>query len=860
MVGLFRSEDMQYVRITMKNEAAVPTIQELGRFSLFHFEDLVADASEPSESFLYYKKRLVQCTGWERRLRQFEDAMTENKIPVPAPDIAVPELDNEDVLVSIKSFLEPLERDLERNVEYRNSESRALNALRERSIVLENLKDVLFTNVENGEVELDHFDKNDLSESLLGSGYRRDEVKGRSGDDDKTRRYVCGAMPLVQLGPFERMLWRMSRGNAYMRSVPLEDEVDDPQSGEKVKKAVFYVVCIAEQLKRRVMKMCDYFRANVYDVPDSRDKFDIQIREIGQLTLEKRMVLEQTSRAIQSTLERVAFEGGLEGPRTSSPLRNWQEWLRRERLVCDALKKCQSAVNSDFVTAEGWIPTEYIRGLQDAVRDAVRQSGAQEAVVQFLSTHKAPPTYLKTNKFTSNFQGIVDTYGVPHYKEVNPGLFTIVTFPFLFGVMYGDMGHGATLFFASLFLVLNEDKLNVLRKKGELGEIPTMVFGGRYLLLLMGFFGFYAGTVYNDCLSVPINLFGTNWFYPGCVFTSNTTCVPITNTSAISGIDIVAVNPSQGVYPYGVDPGWYNTKNELAFFNSMKMKIAVTLGVVQMTFGIILSFFNHLYFSDYISIFCEFIPQMVFMMSTFGYMIFMIIFKFTIDWTNRPSPNLIQTMISMFLSPGSVEADKKLYDGQAGVQVVLVLLAVFSIPLMLFPKPFMLRRMHEKKYGKPGQIQQHDIESNQNLLDGEHKESEHSHGGGDHGGGHGDSAHFEFSEHFIHQCIHTIEFVLGAVSNTASYLRLWALSLAHAELANVFWNKLIMQYGVEMGPIFTFIAYGAWAGATFAVLLCMDVLECFLHALRLHWVEFQNKFYRADGYAFEPFTFVIKDD
>ena len=88
-----------------------------------------------------------------------------------------------------------------------------------------------------------------------------------------------------------------------------------------------------------------------------------------------------------------------------------------------------------------------------------------------------------------------------------------------------------------------------------------------------------------------------------------------------------------------------------------------------------------------------------------------------------------------------------------------------------------------------------------------------------------------FGDVVIHQIIHTIEFCLGCISHTASYLRLWALSLAHAQLSEVLWNMTLANFLPPSGAggwIALIIIAVLWFIVTVGIMCVMEVSHVLL--------------------------------
>jgi len=375
-------------------------------------------------------------------------------------------------------------------------------------------------------------------------------------------KYISGIVQLPDRHAFQRQIFLITRGNSYVLFRDIEGTEDA---------STFMVLYLGDRFGNQLRRLCDFMEIQIYLT--SEDKSEVRpaerVRTLENENERLRTVIEQTSRNLKVKMRIVAHK-----------LKLWKVALIQEKAIRVVLNKFKR--REQAFECQGWCPTQYIELVEEAMEIANSGKGGAQGIVNKLviPVGEVPPTFFEVNKLTSAFQAIVDTYGVPRYREYNPTVPTIITLPFLFAMMFGDVIHGICVFLIALYLVVNEKKY----EGKKLNELLVWLYGGRYMLLFMGIFSIYNGLIYNDCLSLSISLFGE---------------------SAWSQDDVNKIGEFNGVYPFGVDPTWHGKANQIEETNSIKMKMSVLFGVAQMTFGLCLCLLNHIEFKDWVSLIFE---------------------------------------------------------------------------------------------------------------------------------------------------------------------------------------------------------------------------------------------------------------
>ena len=247
-----------------------------------------------------------------------------------------------------------------------------------------------------------------------------------------------------------------------------------------------------------------------------------------------------------------------------------------------------------------------------------------------------PPTSFKTNDMLEFHQITVDTYKYATYGEINPAIFQVVSFPFLYAVMYGDYGHGFIFFLLGAGLCLFE---------GPLRKIPSMkgLLVTRYFWLMMGFFACYNGLIYNEFFAINNDWFGTCYDVKGFVPDEG-----VINYK--TPVDNVCV------YPFGMDPSQALSTGYLTFTNNIKEKLAVIIAYFHLNLGIFINALNCIYFGKWAKLTFDIITGFLIFLGLIGYMIVLIYVKwwYPVDPYTPPPITIPQDVLSISTSPSII--------------------------------------------------------------------------------------------------------------------------------------------------------------------------------------------------------------
>lgn len=328
-------------------------------------------------------------------------------------------------------------------------------------------------------------------------------------------------------------------------------------------------------------------------------------------------------------------------------------FLAKEKAIFRTINMMRLKPGAEQFVGYFWCPSVERPQIEKISNDS-RFANAIEPITEENNHKIIPPTYIPTTDVTWLQQTLVNLYGIPAYKEANPMIISLVTFPFLFGMMFGDLGHGSLVGMIGLMAVI----------QGEKGPLAL----GRYPLFLMGIFAMWAGFIYNEVFALPIQMFSSCYTMTDDNTLSGTTeFKTIRWTASQSGVSHVDDNESKYTvsrvnsdctYIMGSDPVWGITSNKLSMSNGVKMKMSVVFGVLHMMIGVLHKFTNTIYHGHYAHMITECIGGSIILLGLFGWMDFLVFQKWTtpLDIEDRNPASFIAPYNSVTLSGDGTDA------------------------------------------------------------------------------------------------------------------------------------------------------------------------------------------------------------
>ncbi|MHA1730077.1 MAG: V-type ATP synthase subunit I [Promethearchaeota archaeon] len=231
-------------------------------------------------------------------------------------------------------------------------------------------------------------------------------------------------------------------------------------------------------------------------------------------------------------------------------LMGFYEILENSLVILGIVKEIQQTPSRNIIKVKGYVPTniekKLITALKSQFKNNIRieslviersdpyeekeKDGEEEKEEKFFNKEESTaPTLLKLGSIVKPFSGLVKLYGTTNYSEIDPSIFLVITFPIIFGLMFGDIGHGLVLIIAGIIGWLKN------RKKGPKSSSFLLV------ILYCGFGSILGGLMYGECFGKQYLFSVPEWeLYPILAHPMED-IVQVLKLSIIVGVSIITL-------------------------------------------------------------------------------------------------------------------------------------------------------------------------------------------------------------------------------------------------------------------------------------------------------------------------------